>query len=392
MTLERRDGGPLMTSPDRRITVLHFCGRMTKGGGLQKVVLDLVRRVGPPHFRSLLVVYNRATGLPELDLAGAPLLSLQAGKPESPWWRQWHFARDLRRTLVGERVDILHAHSPATHRIAWLAAAGLPIHLVRSVQAPLFLSGGKLGLLTGLMRRKTRYFIVPGPDLVENVQDGLGARADRIKIIPNGVDPDLLKVPDRARESARAALGVKEDEVMVLSMGRLVEQKDFLTAVEAAALARTRNAKLKFFIAGEGPQRPMLEESIARLKVQDGVRLIGLRDDEPELLAAADIVLMTSRFEGMSLFLLESMAAGKPVVGTSVIGMTHAGVHEKTMLLVPPQSPAPTADALLRLASDPDLRLQMGRNGRERALSLFSIQKFIHEHEQLYEALVQPAP
>jgi glycosyltransferase involved in cell wall biosynthesis len=381
-----------MTPPDRRITVLHFLGRITKGGGLQKVVLDLVRRVGPPHFRSLLLVHNRATGQPEVDLAGAPTLSLRAENPDSPWWLQWRFIRDLRRALVSERVDILHVHTPATHRIALLATAGLPIHLLRSVQGPLPLSGGKLGLLTSLMRRRTRYFVVPGPDLVQNVHAAFGAPADRVRIIPNGVDPDLLQVPDGARERVRAVFGLKEDDVMVLSMGRLVEQKDFLIAIEAAALARKRNASLKFFIAGEGAQRPMLEEAITRLNVQDGVQLIGLRDDEPELLAAADIVLMTSRFEGMSLFLLESMAAGKPVVGTNVTGMTYAGVPQRTLLLVPPQSPAPTADALLRLAGDRDLRLQLGRNGRERAFSLFSIQKFIHEHQQLYEALVQPAP
>ena len=277
-----------MAPADRRIAVLHFVGRVTKGGGLQKVVLDLVRRVGPPHFRSLLLVHNRATGQPEVDLAGAPMLSLRAGNPDSPWWLQWRFIWDLRRALISERVDILHVHTPATHRIALLATAGLPIHLLRSVQGPLQLSGGKFGLLASLTRRKTRYFIVPGPDLVQNVHAAFGTPADQVKIIPNGVDPDLLQVPDGARERVRAAFGLKEDDVMVLSMGRLVEQKDFLIAIEAAALARKRNANLKFFIAGEGPQRPMLEEAITRLKVQDGVQLIGLRDDEPELLAAAE--------------------------------------------------------------------------------------------------------
>jgi glycosyltransferase involved in cell wall biosynthesis len=195
-------------------------------------------------------------------------------------------------------------------------------------------------------------------------------RADRTVVIHNGVP---LDVPRRRPHAGPAIL---------LSVGRLRAPKDFLTLVRAVAALDPGSARLR--IAGDGPDRPALEAEIERLGVGEHVELLGTRDDVPELLAGADVFVLSSDSEGLPMSVLEAMAAGLPVVASAVGGVPEAVRDGETGTLVPPRDSTALAEALRRLVADPALRERLGGEGRQRVDQEFSLERFTREHLELY--------
>ena len=175
---------------------------------------------------------------------------------------------------------------------------------------------------------------------------------------------------------------------LVVSVGRLAFPKDFATLVRSIAMVEPR--ALRTAIVGDGPQRIELEQQIATLGVQDGVRLLGTRDDVPALLAEAGIFVLSSRSEGLPMSVIEAMAAGLPVVATAVGGIPELVEHERTGILVPPGDARALAAALSRLAGDAGLRQRMGEAGRARAEEHFDVNGFRRAHVELYARAARP--
>ena len=197
-----------------------------------------------------------------------------------------------------------------------------------------------------------------------------GVRADRIVVIPNGVSPLDISSIDRA--DARTKLGLDEKNIFLLSIGRLTYQKghEFLVQAISKIIRRFPNARAG--ICGEGPLRAQLESQILELGLSDHVKLLGARDDVSPLLAAADIFVLPSRWEGLSRALMEAMAAGLPVVATSVDGVKDLitdGVHG---LLVPPEDSEGLEKSILQLLTDPQMRKRMGAAAQAHVLDVHS--------------------
>jgi glycosyltransferase involved in cell wall biosynthesis len=195
-------------------------------------------------------------------------------------------------------------------------------------------------------------------------------RASRTVVIHNGV---ALDVPRRRPHPG---------PVILLSVGRLRAPKDFLTLVRAVAALEPGSARL--LIAGDGPDRPALEAEIDRLGLGEHVVLLGTRDDVPELLAGADVFVLSSDSEGLPMSVLEAMATGLPVVASAVGGVPEAVSASETGTLVPARDSAALAEALRRLVADPALRERFGEAGRRRAEREFSLERFEREHLELY--------
>jgi glycosyltransferase involved in cell wall biosynthesis len=201
-------------------------------------------------------------------------------------------------------------------------------------------------------------------------------RADRAVVIHNGVDLDR----PRRRDGARAR------PVALLSVGRLRPPKDFLTLVRAVAALEPGSVRLR--IAGDGPDRAALSAEVARLGLDGVVELLGERHDVDELLAAADLLVLSSDSEGLPLSVLEAMAAGLPVVASAVGGVPELVRDGETGLLVPPGDPGALARALAGLVADPELRARAGAAGRRRAEREFSLDACRQAHVELYRELV----
>jgi len=174
-------------------------------------------------------------------------------------------------------------------------------------------------------------------------------------------------------------------------VARLDPIKDHLTAIRACAAAAERVPTLKLLIVGDGPERAAIEAFVRGRKLEGTVTLLGTRTDVPRILAAADVLLLTSVSEGVPLTLIEAMAAGVPVVSTDV-GSVADVVTADVGRLAPARDDAVLATHLVELGGSPALRDELGRKGRERAVAEFSEATMADRYADLFDELLGVRP
>jgi glycosyltransferase involved in cell wall biosynthesis len=215
------------------------------------------------------------------------------------------------------------------------------------------------------------------------VMNEVGVPGDKIVVIPNGVDLDPTEsLPDK--QAARERLKLPADGALVGTVARLDPVKRLDVFLEALALLDD----IRAIIVGYGPEERRLKAMADRLGIADRVLFAGHQRDVRPWLAALDVFVLCSDWEGMSNALLEAMAARLPVVATSTGGTPDVVVDGVTGSLVPPGDPYSLAQAIRRLLLDPDLRAQMGRAGRRRVEERFSIRQMVERTQVLYETLL----
>jgi glycosyltransferase involved in cell wall biosynthesis len=194
--------------------------------------------------------------------------------------------------------------------------------------------------------------------------------------VGNGRDPAVFRPDQAARARLRAALGTPADRVVVVAVSRLVARKGYREL--AAAMRDVPYAEL--WVAGERLESDRGEDMAAMLRAAglgERLRLLGYRADVAAVLAAADIFVLPSYFEGLPMSVIEAMLTGLPVVATAIRGPREQVVPQVTGLLVPARTVAPLASALRRMVGDPALRAAMGEAGRARALELYDEAKVL---------------
>jgi glycosyltransferase involved in cell wall biosynthesis len=206
----------------------------------------------------------------------------------------------------------------------------------------------------------------------------------RTAVIYNGVRGFSLPSKEEARKEFTL-----NDEVVVLNIGRLHVQKGHTFLIEGAKKVLERKSNVKFWIVGEGEERGSLSEKIRKEGLQGKISLLGYREDVSKLLAAADIFILTSLWEGFPYTILEAMSAGLPVVSTDVGGVAEAVEHQQTGLLVPLKKPHLLANALIYLIEHPEERKRMGEKGKERVREKFSLEKMLSEIEKVYDEVLR---
>ena len=209
---------------------------------------------------------------------------------------------------------------------------------------------------------------------------------DRLMVIPNGVDPGPF---DRSKPTPRAAFGVPERASLTLFVGRLDSQKGVSILLDAAGRVTETRRDWHLALAGDGPQREALERQAAEDSRLDGrIHWLGLRDDVPGLLAAADLLVLPSLWEGMPNVVLEGMASRRAVVATAVEGTEDLVLPGLTGWLVPPGDPIALARALLEAAADPDRARRFGAAGRARVEAAFTPERVVEAYDQLWSRLL----
>jgi glycosyltransferase involved in cell wall biosynthesis len=220
------------------------------------------------------------------------------------------------------------------------------------------------GLRRPLHRRLLTRLVAPHVSTLVAVADAqlaelerLGYRAQRTTVVHNGVPTPQ---PSRPRTAVREELGLSDDDVAVFLVATLRAQKNIPLFVEAVRAAAVAAPSIRAFIAGGGPELARVRE----LAGNAGIRVLGERDDVPDLLAAADVVCLSSFTEAFPMVLLEAMALGRPAISTDVGGVREAVVDGETGLLVPPGDVGAFSAALRTLATDRALRARLGENAR----------------------------
>ena len=284
---------------------------------------------------------------------------------------------ELVRLLRRERPAVLHANSSKAGILGRLAAVAsrVPVRFF-TVHGWAFKAHSGRAASAYLWADRVMSAFTTTTICVAQSELGAGLRArtcrrDRTVVIHNGVSLDVPRRPPR-----------DGDPVTLLSVGRMRAPKDFVTLVRAMAALEPGSACLR--IAGDGPDRAAVASEVARLGLGDSVELLGTRSDVPELLAGADVFVLSSDSEGLPMSVLEAMAAGVPVVASAVGGVPEAVSEGETGTLVPPRDSAALAQALIRLVADPALRARLGEVGRRRVEREFSLARFEREHLELY--------
>jgi glycosyltransferase involved in cell wall biosynthesis len=307
---------------------------------------------------------------PLLDAAraeGFRVIGLPLERRASPA-AHWRAFGALLRLFRAERPDLVHAHMPISGFLARLAAwwAGVPVIAYTGhgfwFNFPGSWSRRAIGFaMEWLAARVTdRFLTVSEAEAADARRLGLhrGAVA-----VGNGRDPARYRPDPALRAQVRGALGVPEAAVVVLAVSRLVWHKGYPEL--ARAMAALPDAEL--WVAGErlaSDRGPDMAALLRGAGLGERLRLLGYREDVPAVLAAADIFVLPSRFEGLPMSVIEAMLTGLPVVAAAVRGPAEQVVAEETGLLVPPGDAAALAGALGRLVADPALRARMGQAGR----------------------------
>lgn len=183
-----------------------------------------------------------------------------------------------------------------------------------------------------------------------------------IVAVPNSVVlPEPVSLTERT--ARRATLLDRPDRPLIITVGRLTEQKGYADLLEAFAIVQKNQADSRLIIAGDGELYTNLKEQIKSLGLEGKVKLLGRRNDVPHLLAASDIFVSSSHWEGLSNAILEAMATGLPVVATAVADTPNV-VVPGTGLLVLPQQPQELANAISTLLNNPAQREEFGRQAR----------------------------
>jgi glycosyltransferase involved in cell wall biosynthesis len=206
-------------------------------------------------------------------------------------------------------------------------------------------------------------FVAVSRDVGTAVQRELHPPPDRLHIIPNGVDVGRY-ANARPRADTRAALGIAQDTPVLISVAKLHEQKGHADLIAALGPVVASHPDVCLLLVGEGPLREQIARQVVAAGLAAQVRFLGLRDDVPDLLAAADAFVLASHWEGLPMALLEAMACGLPSVATDVSGTLEVALPGATGLVVPPGKPTRLAEAIAQLLADRPRAAQMGRNAR----------------------------
>ena len=363
----------------KKARVLHVIDSFDLGGA-QVVVENLVRHADLDRYApSVAALHGPGVFAERLSRLSVPVHSLAPRK-----WLPLYVPR-LLAAFAARRFDIVHCHLLASNLIAKPLAA-----MTRTkVRINHDHCNDKM-TLSAPMRRLDRWANRLSSHVIavsESTRAGLiaaGLREDRVTTIHNGLDLAIYRPRPEGRSAARQKYGIPADAFVIGGLGRLTHQKNFLFFVKVAAQVCAQLPSAHFVIAGTGPDEAELRKQIAELKLNDRVRLLGFVADPTELYPALDCLLLTSRFEGLPMTILEAMACGVAIVASDLDGMREILQNGTHATLVPSDDVDAFARAVLDLGARPDLV----RERTEAALRLvrerFSAERMTREVETIY--------
>jgi glycosyltransferase involved in cell wall biosynthesis len=348
-------------------------------GGTERLVIEIVRALKGRFASSVCCLDEPGSWAAELEAIGVPVVALS----RAPGFHPGLSAR-LARVMRQRGVDVLHCHHYTPYVYGLLAAMMVPSAKL------VFTEHGRLSdhppsrkrrLVNPLLSRWPAKLCAVSADLKRHMV-AEGFPAGRLDVLYNGIDPGSRPTPAQ-RDAARRQLGLGGQAFVIGTAGRLDPVKNLPRLLQAHAMLRSRMPDARTVIVGDGPERAALEAEAAALGITDAVVFAGYRQDVRALMAAFDIYINCSLYEGVSLTVLEAMAAALPVVATRVGGNPEVVIDGETGLLVPGRAEA-LADAVASLARDPQRRRVMGDAGRWRVKRHFSIDRMVAEYASAY--------
>jgi L-malate glycosyltransferase len=353
-------------------------------GGTERLVIEICKRLAPSFDVAICCLDDDGAWAADARAHGVDVVALHRRDGFRPG-----IGRRIARLAAARRIDLLHCHqySPFVYgRIAtgWHRRLKLVYteHGRLSDAPPTW----KRRLVNPLLAGFDGAIIAVSEELRRHM---LEARfpAARVAVVRNGIEVGA-RPSAGDRGAARRALGITGAAPLAVSVARLDTVKDFGTLLDAFATVRRRLPDARLLIVGDGPERAWMTQRAARPDLDGAVVLLGYRDDVRAVIAAADVYVNSSISEGISITILEAMAAGLPVVATAVGGTPEVLTGDAGGVLVPSRDPGRLASALLELLADPDRRAAMGTAARRRLETAFTIDRMVDEYVNTYRRLL----
>lgn len=383
---------------DARPTVAHVLHRLHLAGA-EVLAADLARRLRE-RYRFVFFCLDEigplghrleGEGFKVVDLRRRPGVDLRV-------------ARRLRRECDRYGVDLLHAHQYTPFFYAAMSrrwGMGDEPKVLFTEHGRHYPDERKLRrvIANRLLLKDTDRVTAVGEFIRQALAENEGIEERRIDVIHNGIDPDgfgrsgitrpFVAEPTQDRRAARGLMGVDDDTPVVLQVARLHPVKDHATALRAFERVVQEMTSPTLVLVGDGGERANIERLIRELDLGERVRLLGVREDVARLLPGADVFLLSSVSEGISVTLLEAMAAELPIAATAVGGNPEVVDHAMTGLLSPRGDEAELAKNLLTLLRDPGLRARMGAAGRARLIEQFTQERMHAGYARVYDAMLR---
>ena len=364
---------------------LAFCITDLDPGGAERALVNLVTRLDRSRWQPFVVsLSGSGTLVEELAQADVPVTCLGARNSRNLLILPG-LVRRLRRRLREVKPALLQTflfHANVVGRIAG-RLAGVPT-IVSGIRV-----AEKRSRIPLWLDRATQWMVdhhvCVSRDVANFSIERGGLRADKIKVIPNGVDVNRFA---HAAPADLSEFGIPADSTTIIFVGRLDEQKGpfILLAAVKQLLESQRNVHV--LLVGEGPLRGRLETWVRDHGFGEKIHLIGWRADVSALLKASEILVLPSRWEGMPNVVLEAMAAGLAVVASEVEGTTEIIRNHQTGILVPPESPQDLSTILFLLLNDPKQVSSLGLAAQESVTKDFAIETMVSGYDAFYRLLL----
>lgn len=372
-----------------KTTIMHLVDCLYIGGGEMQMV-DLVKKIDRKKFRPIVGCLKKEGQL--LSVLERHEVQVEAfpvrGKLFYP--RSLKEIFRLARFMRREKVKVLHTQDLYSHLVGIPAAmmAGVPVITNRLDMGHTLnrwhrwaLKLLSIGITKAMANSQGVQKMLIGSEKMD---------PRKIELIYNGVDMDRFQFAAAPSFPARRELlpEVQPDDRLIGTLANLWPIKGHDILLEAAVRVIAFFPKVKFVLIGTGQRRAELEARARSLSIEKHVLFLGSRQDVPRILSCLEISVLPSLAEGFSNAILESMAAGLPMVATDVGGNREAIIDGETGFIVPPADPDALADRLIRLLEDPVLGQKMGRAGRQRIEAHFTLDRMVRDTQRFYEEIL----
>jgi len=353
------------------------------GGGGEQVAIHILRNMDRSRFEPMAISFFDRVGaegerLLENDGINVSYLGKRLGPDVRMVWR-------IHETLKRREPDVVHTHLRCLRYAlpALVASRGslTAVHTVHNLAQREVIRGDQL-LYRFAFRRLGVTPVAIADAVHKSIQEVYQVSAPLIR---NGVPVSQYQGTYEMRLKWREQHQIAPDEIVFVNVARLSPQKNQRLLLNAFARVASRHRPLRCLLVGSGPLESELRQQAEALSLQNKVRFLGQREDIREILAASDVGVLSSDWEGNPLSVMEIMASGKPMVGTAVGGVPEL-VLPGTGFLVSAGDVVAFADAMEQLVCDPDQRARMGAAGAELAQRHFSVSTMTRQYESLYEA------
>ena len=356
--------------------------------GAERLVVHLVEYIDRERFAPVCISLTDPVGShleARVQQLGVPLYFLGKGDKMS-----FEVLRKLDALFRQYRPAVVHTHLLALNYAYPLMIRYRTPARVYTVHS---LAEKDLGLRTAPIVRALAFRYRLGKVVPVAIAEEVRASIQRLygypdpPLIPNGIPTDEYTPDPNKRAQWRQAHGIETHATILTHVGRFAPPKNHALLIEAFARVRT-SAPLYLLLVGGGELENTVREQVAALGLESRVCFLGIRADVADILRASDAFVLSSRWEGNPMSVMEAMAAGLPVVSTAVGGVPELVRDGETGLLVPSEDTGALAQAIQALVDNPARRQAMGVAARQHAVASFDIRHTVRGYEQLYEALL----